>query len=237
MAVEPNQERPQFFSEGQSFVNKSELVEKQTRFCIMDIEDAQGTFGMEWQLEIFYEGTDELGTMTFAHGNPEKSKREQQFKELVQHSEYLPVHDCTLKKYKFEGVTGYRIIARSGGGPCPCSPGEHDDEDAFLPPDVPLAPAPQEKPAVTITHRPSPSEPNVVYQHSDGSRVLDAASASPKQYAQIGALAERLNRDVSMPETFGEAKALIEQLTQDYNRMTAQLNRRETKTEGGVILR
>jgi len=55
-------------------------------------------YGAKWFLQIFVAGEEEMKTMTFAHGNAETSKREQDFMQLAAHPEYLPVHSCTLKK-------------------------------------------------------------------------------------------------------------------------------------------
>jgi hypothetical protein len=191
MAVEPNQERPQFFSEGQAFVNKKELVEKQTRFCIMDIVDAKGTFGPEWQLEIFCEGADELGTMTFAHGDPEKSKREQQFRELSQHPEYLPVHDCTLQKYRLEsGTSGYRLIAKSGGGSCPCNPGETEVE---ILPDYPDEPEETAAPVDIGSQTPSMTQLQELMKLFE---QLQTVKPIPATYAEVQELISSLNKEL-----------------------------------------
>jgi hypothetical protein len=212
---------PRFFGSNSEFINKEELASSGKAFCILTVEDTDTMYGQKWFLQIFVDGEEEMRTMTFAHGDPEKSKREQDFLQLAAQPEYLPVHACYLRKYNFEGKSGYRISARSGGGPCPCTTDVPQKKEAFLPDD-------DEEPLVSVA-QPQPQQ--------EKATMLDNAPASPKQYVAIGKLAGKLGRDVDMPETFGEAKALIEQLSQDYDRVTAQLNRRETKTEAGASLR
>ena len=131
MAVEP-QNQPQFFSDSNDFASKAELFANKTEFCVTGVEEKDGKFGKKWHLEIFCQGEDELKTITFSKGDPAQSKREQEFQLLAEHPEYLPVHSCRLKMWNFEGKTGYRIAARSGGGSCPCKPSVLDD-DLFLP--------------------------------------------------------------------------------------------------------
>lgn len=214
-----NGEAPQFFSSGSDFVNKEELAQSKKQFCITDVTDTDTVYGAKWYVQIFVAGTDELQTMTFSHGDATKSKREQDFLQLAANPQYLPLHACTLSTYSFQGKTGYRIIARNGGGACPCTPGEKVDGDPFLPDfdeiEKPApAPAPQVKPATTIENSP----------------------ASPKQYATIGKLSALLSRDVDMPETYGQAATIIVQLEQDYKAMTAQLQR-PAKVTAGVPMR
>ena len=67
--------------------------------------------------------------------------------------------------------------------------------------------------------------------------VLDSAPASPKQYAAIGKLAGKLDRDVDMPETFGEAQALIARLEQDVRERRPLNGSREVTRENGVPVR
>lgn len=111
---------PQFFTDSSAFANKPEMVEQKTKFCVQLVEDRETKFGQKWYITIVLEGGDEQ-ILTFGHGDSE-SKREQEFQVLSVTPEYLPIHSCTLKKWTFEGKSGYRIAARSGGGPCPCQP-------------------------------------------------------------------------------------------------------------------
>src|SRR6266487_6519444 len=105
---------PSFFGSNSEFVNKEELATGGKPFCIIDVTDTDTVYGQKWFIQIFIAGDEELRTMTFAHGDATKSKREQDFIALAAHPEYLPVHSCYLRKYSFEGKSGYRISARSG---------------------------------------------------------------------------------------------------------------------------
>jgi hypothetical protein len=222
--VQMANQTPSFFNSNSEFVNKEELASSGKAFCIIDVEDTDTIYGKKWFLQIFIAGDELLRTLTFAHGDPEKSKREKDFIELSQHSEYLPVHSCYLRKYNFEGKSGYRISARSGGGSCPCTPQESGG-DPFLPEwenEEPVVPAPIVEPA--------PAPAPVV-------NTLDNQPASPKQYATIGKLGALLNQDPDMPETFGAAAKLIEQLEADYARQTASINKSALKVVAGVPMR
>ena len=131
MAIEP-QDRPQFFADSNDFASKAELFANNTLFCVMEVQDKDTKFGRKWHVEIFCQGEEELKTLTFSHSASAESKREQEFQSLSEHPDYLPIHACRLKMWSFEGKTGYRIAARSGGGPCPCMP-ETPPGDPFLP--------------------------------------------------------------------------------------------------------
>ncbi len=134
MAIDANDtdQRPQFFSDGNDFASKAELFANKTVFCVTDVEEKDGKYGKKWHIQIHCEGADELQTITFSQSDPTRSKREQEFRMLAAHPEYLPSHACRLKMWNYEGKSGYRIAARNGGGPCPCKP-EVKDIDPFSP--------------------------------------------------------------------------------------------------------
>ncbi len=189
------------------YADKGELADNTIHFCVLDVELTDGEFGERWELEIFLP-QEELKTISFTR----TEKRDALFEAM---KEDLPQHDCWLVRWNFKGKSGYRLDQRSGGGSCACTPDAPVSDNPFLPdyPDDGPIETPAPKPAAN---------------------TLGNAPASPKQYVAIGKLAEKLNIDVDMPETFGEAAALITRLEHDYTRATLQLNRRETKLEHGV---
>jgi hypothetical protein len=125
MAVN-NPQAPTFFGDSSDFANKEEMVRSGVKFCVMSVTDTDTKYGAKWYLEISCGS--EMKTMTFSHGNLETSKREQDFQTLSQHPEFMPIHSCILKKYSFEGKTGFRI-AHIADSTCPCSSGERESED------------------------------------------------------------------------------------------------------------
>jgi hypothetical protein len=222
---------PQFFGSSSEFVNKEELSSSGKAFCILTVTDTSTVYGDKWFLQIFIDGDEELRTMTFAHGDATRSKREQDFIQLAAHPEYLPQHSCYLRKYSFEGKSGYRISARSGGGACPCTT------------DVPVAPEPllpawdEEIPLMPAWDEPVPAAPQPTASPAANANTLENAPASPNQYKTIAKLGAKLDLDVDMPETFGEAVKLIERLEAGYARQVAALNKPQLKVVNSVPMR
>jgi hypothetical protein len=123
---------PTFFGDTSDFMNKEDLAQSGKAFCVSEVKDTDTKYGKKWYITILVEGEEDVKTITFSHGDAAKSQREKDFLALSQHPEYLPQHACVLKKYSFEGKTGFRLAHRSGGGACPCTP-EVEDIDPFSP--------------------------------------------------------------------------------------------------------